>query len=136
MLAVNTRRYERIVKLSLLDIAHRSAKDSAQLNRKTQRDLSSSPQELDDPWFLYLQHTAYSITIKPTSSTAQVSLCFISALWFWQIHTYIYIYIHTHIRVRSHTHTHTHTHTHIYIYIYILSSTDRLFRSIRNLHCG
>ena len=61
----------------------------------------------------------------------------------------------------KHTHTHTHTHTYIYIYIYILrkkqsvvfyqtcldndflpiylyilSSTDRLFRSIRTLQCG
>ena len=32
---------------------------------------------------------------------------------------------------RIYTHTHTHTHT----YIYILSSTDRLFRSIRTLQC-
>ena len=33
-------------------------------------------------------------------------------------------------------HAHTHTHIYIYIYIYILSSTDRLFHSIRTLQCG
>ena len=37
---------------------------------------------------------------------------------------------------KKHTHTHTYTHIYIYIYIYSLSSTDRLFRSIRTLQGG
>ena len=51
------------------------------------------------------------------------------------IYIYIYIYIYTHI----HTHTHTNIYNMIinkYILVFILSSTDRLFRSIRTLQCG